>query len=381
MNPEPPRDPGDAADTRAWLRLVYSPGIGPVALRRLLRSFGLPQQVLQCDASRLRGLLAPAAIDALLGEPPAALRELLARAVDWLAEPGHHLLTLADPCYPRQLLEIHDPPPLLWARGDPALLGRPRMLAVVGTRNPSAQGARDAHDFARALAQAGVCVVSGLARGVDAQAHRGALRAGAGGGSTLAVLGHGCDRVYPAAHRELARQVASAGLLVSEFALGEAPLPQHFPRRNRIISGLSRGVLVVEAALRSGSLITARLAAEQGREVFALPGSIHNPMARGCHSLLREGAQLAEQPGDILDELGWAPANPARPAAAPAAGPLRAPQPDVLACMGFDPLSLDELLGRSALPAAQLQEQLLELELQGRLARLPGGRVQRIDPA
>ena len=381
MNPEPPRDPGDAADTRAWLRLVYSPGIGPVALRRLLRSFGLPQQVLQCDASRLRGLLAPAAIDALLGEPPAALRELLARAVDWLAEPGHHLLTLADPCYPRQLLEIHDPPPLLWARGDPALLGRPRMLAVVGTRNPSAQGARDAKEFAGSLARAGVTVVSGLAGGVDAQAHRGALDAGAQGGSTVAVLGTGCDRVYPAANRGLARELARDGLLVSEFALGQAALPAHFPRRNRIISGLSAGVLVTEAALRSGSLITARLAAEQGREVFALPGSIHNPTARGCHRLLRDGARLVESIDDVFDELGWQ---------APAAGGDTAPQRraedpppgsaarQVLDCMGFDAIGFDQLQARSGRATPWLLEQLLELELLGRVQRLPGGRLQRI---
>lgn len=371
---------GGDAELHCWLRLVYSPGIGPLGVQRLLRAFGTPQQVLGCELRQLRTVVPEAAAAALLGEAPQPLREMLARAPDWLAEPGRALLSLADPRYPRALLHIPDPPPLLWLRGDPARLGAEKMLAVVGTRNPSAQGARDAHDFAQALAQAGVCVVSGLARGVDAQAHRGALRAGASGGSTLAVLGHGCDRLYPAAHRELARQVASCGLLVSEFALGEAPLPQHFPRRNRIISGLSRGVLVVEAALRSGSLITARLAAEQGREVFALPGSIHNPMARGCHRLLREGAQLAEQPGDILDELGWAAAGPAEPAPAPAAGPPRGTRAELLQCMGFDPLGLDELLRRSSLPAAQLQEQLLELELQGRLARLPGGRVQRIDP-
>ena len=376
--------PGGNAELHCWLRLVYSPGIGPLGAQRLLRAFGPLQQVLGRELRQLREVVPEAAARALLEPAPAPLRELLARAPDWLAEPGRDLLSLADARYPRALLHIPDPPPLLWLRGDARLLDKPRMLALVGTRNPSAQGARDAHDFAHALARAGVCVVSGLARGIDAQAHRGALAAGDAGGSTLAVLGHGCDRVYPAAHRELARHVAAAGLLVSEFALGEAPLAQHFPRRNRIISGLSRGVLVVEAALRSGSLITARLAAEQGREVFALPGSIHNPMARGCHRLLRDGAQLVEQPGDILASLGWEQAGaqpdaPSAPGAAPGAPPPA--QQELLDCMGLEPLGLDQLLARSALPAAAVQEGLLELELRGRLARLPGGRLQRIDPA
>ncbi len=377
--------PGGNAELHCWLRLVYSPGIGPLGAQRLLRAFGPPQQVLGCELRQLREVVPEAAARALLGPPPAPLRELLARAPDWLAEPDRQVLSLADARYPRALLQIPDPPPLLWLRGDASLLDRPRSVAIVGTRNPSAQGARDAHDFAQALALAGVCVVSGLARGIDAQAHRGALHAGPAGASTLAVLGHGCDRVYPAAHRDLARQVAAAGLLVSEFALGAAPLAQHFPRRNRIISGLSSGVLVIEAALRSGSLITARLAAEQGREVFALPGSIHNPMARGCHQLLRDGAQLVEQPGDILDGLGWAPTAalpdaPGTESAARESFSLSPAQQALLGCLGPEPLSLDELLARSALPGAAVQEGLLELELQGRLARLPGGRLQRIDP-
>ena len=372
-----------------WLRLVYSPGIGPMGVQRLLRAFGTPQQVLERDLGQLRGVIPEPAAAGLLAPPPPNLRELLARAPDWLAEPGRLLLSLADARYPQALLHIPDPPPLLWLRGDPSRLEAQRTLAVVGARNPSAQGARDAHDFAKALAAAGVCVVSGLARGIDAQAHRGALGAGRQDASTVAVLGHGCDRVYPAANRELAQQIAADGLIVSEFALGEPPHAQHFPRRNRIISGLSRGVLVVEAALRSGSLITARLAAEQGREVFALPGSIHNPMARGCHRLLRDGAQLVEQVGDILEDLGWAPARPTRrdrvsdsgPGPDGAIDPRQAAQCELLECMGWGPLGLDELLARSSLPAASVQEHLLELELQGRLARLPGGLLQRIDPA
>ncbi len=358
-----------------------------MGVQRLLRAFGTPEQVLDRDPGQLRGVVPEAAAAGLLAPPPPYLRELLARAPDWLAEPGRLLLSLADARYPEALLHIPAPPPLLWLRGDPSRLEAQRALAVVGARNPSAQGARDAHDFAKALAAAGVCVVSGLARGVDAQAHRGALAAGRQGASTVAVLGHGCDRVYPASNRALAQQIASDGLIVSEFALGTPPHAQHFPRRNRIISGLSRGVLVVEAALRSGSLITARLAAEQGREVFAMPGSIHNPMARGCHRLLRDGAQLVEQVGDILENLGWAPARPTPGDRVSDSGrdgavdPRDAAQRELLECMGWDPLGLDELLARSSLPAASVQEHLLELELQGRLARLPGGLLQRIDPA
>lgn len=375
-----PGHPDGAAGARAWLRLAYCPGVGPVALRRLLQAFGLPEQVLAGDPRRLRSLLPAAAVTALLGEPAPALRELLARADDWLAEPGNHLITLADPRYPRQLLDIPDPPPLLWARGDPGLLSRRRMLAVVGTRQPSAQGARDAREFALLLARGGITVVSGLARGVDAEAHRGALQAGESAASTVAVLGTGCDRVYPAAHRELAREVAGSGLLVSEFALGQAPLPAHFPRRNRIISGLCAGVLVTEAALRSGSLITARLAADQGREVFAMPGSIHNPAARGCHQLLREGARLAETVDDILDELGWHAGVPAA-CDDDAPPPLEPAAREVLECMGFDALGFDQLQARSARPTSWLLEQLLELEMRGRIQRLPGGRLQRIERA
>lgn len=373
-------DPGGAAELLAWVRLVYTPGVGPAAVRRLLQAFGLPQQVLERTSGELRRVLPQEAVTALLGEAPRQLREVLARTPDWLAEPDHHLITLAHRAYPRRLLHIADPPPLLWARGDRGLLERQRMLAVVGTRNPSAQGARDARDFARALAGAGVTVVSGLARGVDAQAHRGALEAGADGGSTVAVLGTGCDRVYPAAHRELAADVARHGVLVSEFALGQAALPQHFPRRNRIISGLSQGVLVTEAAMRSGSLITARLAAEQGRDVLALPGSIHNPMARGCHRLLRDGARLVEGVDDVFDELGWndpGPRGDTRDAGETA--PLDAEAREVLDCMGLDPLAFDQLVARSARPAAWLLERLLDLELLGRVARLPGGRLQRIE--
>ena len=377
MSPRPDVHTGGDADVHAWLRLSYSPGIGPLGVQRLLRAFGEPRQVLEAGIERLRGVLPRPAAEALLAPPPAVLRELLARAPDWLAEPAHGLIPLSDPRYPPALLHIPDPPPLLWVHGDASLLARQRLLAVVGTRHPSAQGARDAHDFAQALAAAGVTVVSGLARGVDAQAHRGALLAGPAGASTLAVLGTGCDRVYPATHRELAARIAREGLLVSEFALGKPALAAHFPRRNRIISGLCRGVLVTEAALRSGSLITARLAAEQGREVFALPGSIHNPVARGCHRLLRDGACLVEQVDDILDELGWSAQREAQHTAAPA----DAAAVELLHAMGSEPIDFDRLLRDSRMDPAQLQRQLLELELQGLVARLPGGRLRRVSRA
>ena len=363
---------GGDADLLAWVRLSYSPGIGPLAVQRLLREFGPPQQVLARDARSLQRVLRPAVAAALLGAPPPALRELLARAPDWLAEPGHRLLHLGDPLYPRRLLQTADPPPLLWARGDVDLLHRSRLLAMVGTRHPSASGRRDARELAQALASCAITVVSGLARGIDTQAHRGALLA-SDGGSTVAVLGTGCDRVYPSEQIELAGEIRRRGLLLSEFALGASPLPHHFPQRNRVISGLCDGVLVTEAALHSGSLITARMAAEQGREVFAMPGSIHNPMARGCHALLRDGAGLVEGVEDILREMAWqAPRRPpARATPLPGAQARR-----VLDCLGAQDLGFDTLRQRCGLATDVLNEVLLELESLGLVARLAGGRLQ-----
>ena len=378
-------------DLAAWVRLMQTPRVGALTARQLLSSFGAPQQIFEAGSAALARVAGEAVANALLLPPDAATRDLIARTLDWAAEPGHACLRLGDSGYPQSLLNIADPPPLLYALGDAALLNTPRRLAIVGARNPSAQGERDAHAFARAFSAAGVTVVSGFALGIDAAAHRGALAStGAGSGSTIAVLGTGCDRVYPARHRDLAHAVAGQGLLLSEFALGTPPARGNFPRRNRIISGLSSGVLVVEAATHSGSLITARLAAEQGREVFAIPGSIHNPMSRGCHRLLRDGAKLVECVDDVLSELqGAAPQGRPEPSEADAASvathaDLDAAAPaarELLAALGYAILSFDELAARTGRSAQWLGEHLIELELQGRVARLPGARYQRIERA
>jgi DNA processing protein len=308
--------------------------------------------------------LSPAQCDALVAGPdPADLQA----AEAWLAQPGNSLLTLADTDYPQTLLEIADPPAVLYCKGRRELLGQPA-LGIVGSRNATPQGLRDAEAFAHALADAGLTIVSGLALGIDAAAHRGGL---AGAGSSIAVIGTGLDRVYPARNQALARQLASDGLIVSEFALGTAPMPGHFPRRNRIISGLARGVLVVEAAPDSGSLITARVATEQGREVFAIPGSIHSPLSRGCHALIKQGAKLVECAADILDELAWA--HRLAPPVLPETG-----ADPVLDAFDGAPVTLDALALRTGLTLDALSAKLLTLELEGRVAALPGGRYQRI---
>ena len=392
----------DRDELAAWLRLTATPGVGPTSVRRLLAAFGLPQAVLAQGEAAWRSCVGPAQARALASAPP-QLPELLERTWAWLQEPApgeagaRAIVTLGDAAYPAALLATEDPPLLLYLLGAPHLVraaGRPfapaRSLAVVGSRNPTAQGAENARQFARALRAAGLCIVSGLARGVDAAAHEGALldvREGADTPATIAVVGTGLDRVYPAAHRALAHHIARHGLLVSEYPLGTPPLPAHFPQRNRIIAGLSQGTLVVEAALASGSLITARLAAEQGREVFAIPGSIHAPQSRGCHALIRQGAKLVESAQDVLEEL-QDPAGADRPlATAPDSAPAAAaadPAPAdcaVLQALGFDPTGLDALVARTGLDAATLQARLLELELDGHVARLPGGLFQRLGRA
>jgi DNA processing protein len=297
----------------------------------------------------------------------------------WLAAPGNHLLRLDDPRYPDLLRQIPDPPPVLYVRGDPAALGN-LQLAIVGSRNPTRGGLENARAFAAHLAGAGLTITSGLALGIDAAAHEGALAAG---GTTIAVTGTGLDRVYPARHRELAHRIAGQGALVSEFPPGTPPRPAHFPQRNRIISGLSLGTLVVEAARRSGSLVTARHALEQGREVFAIPGSIHNPLARGCHALIRQGAKLVETADDILEELGAlavaVTADATAPDAPAGAGELDPEYRRLLDALGHDPLPIDELVARSGLTAESVSSMLLILELQGYVAPEAGGRYARID--
>lgn len=360
----PSRRSTSGEDAALWLALSQVEGLGGQGMCALLRTFGPPAQIYSATQSELRQVVGDVVARRIAEGPDLAA---CVPSLEWLASPGNALLTLADEHYPPALLEIPDPPPLLYAKGNLQLLGRPA-LAVVGSRSATPQGEKNAEDFARALSEAGYCIVSGLALGIDGAAHRGAL---AGGGSTIAVVGTGLDIVYPARHKALAHQIASQGLLLSEFPLGTPSRAQNFPRRNRIISGLALGCLVVEANLQSGSLITARLAAEQGREVFAIPGSIHSPLAKGCHQLIKQGAKLVDGIPDILEELGGtAPELPK--ATAPAdSEPL-------LACLGFDPVSLDALAERSGLTSDALSAMLLLLELEGKVVSLPGGRYQRI---
>lgn len=356
------------SDTRDWLALTLVSGIGNRTLLRLLTAFGSPAGVRTAGHAALSATLSPSQTEALrAGADP----EALARALDWLAVPGNHLVTLADPDYPQVLLETGDPPAVLYAKGRRELLGKPA-LAIVGSRHGTAQGLRDAESFARTLADAGLTIVSGLALGIDAAAHRGGL---AGRASSIAVVGTGLDRIYPAQNKALAHQLAEEGLILSEFPLGTPPLPGHFPQRNRIISGLARGVLVVEAAPGSGSLITARVAAEQGREVFAIPGSIHSPLARGCHALIRQGAKLVETAADVLEELGWQ--APHTQALHTAAGSIPAADP-LLDALGAGPLTADQLAEITGLTLDTLSGKLLALELAGHLACLPGGRYQKL---
>jgi DNA processing protein len=355
------------AELAAWLRLTES--LGPAAARRLLAMAGSPEAVFELPTFALDQALSGKQRQAF-NQPPEHLPELIARAEAWLAQPGQELLALGDADYPAQLLATADPPLLLWLQGRRELLASPA-IAVVGSRNPTAQGRDNARAFSRALANAGYTIVSGLALGVDAAAHEGALDAG---GGTIAVVGTGLDQVYPRRNEALAaRLLDGGGLMVSEYSLGTPVLPGNFPRHNRIIAGLAQGCLVVEAAVQSGSLITARQAVEAGREVFAIPGSIHSPQSRGCHALLRQGAKLVESAEDVLEEL--------RPLGAPAAQaePVDAPhqQQALLDAMGFDPVSLDALMARCGWPAAELSAALLELELDGQLARLPGQLFQR----
>ena len=348
-----------------WLRLTLIPGIGGESQRKLLAAFGLPEAVFAAGRLAARSVIGDRAD--LLFDFDAS--ESVDRSIEWASQPGQHILSLADEAYPKALLEIADPPTLLYVRGNPSLL-RQRGLAMVGSRNATPLGIQTAENFARALAGKGLCIISGLALGIDAAAHRGALSAG---GDTIAVIGTGADRIYPARNKELALAIVEHGAVVSEFPLGTPAIAANFPRRNRIISGLSRGVLVVEAAPESGSLITARLAGEQGREVFAIPGSIHSPVARGCHKLIKQGAKLVETANDVLEELGnfADPETPVETATSVDENPL-------LAALGHDPRSLDDLVETTGQSADQLLPELLMLELSGQIAPLPGNRYQRL---
>lgn len=390
----------DPDEVAAWLRLDAVPGLGRRTARLLLDKFGLPQQVLAAGEAQLARWLPGPVARAVRARPDASLSARIDRTVGWLREPGHHLLTLADAAYPRPLLDLADPPLLLYARGRLETLQRPA-LAVVGARSATVQGVRDAELFASAFSSAGITVVSGLALGIDAAAHAGGLT---GTGGTIAVVGTGLDRCYPACHRALAQRIAAEGLLLSEFPLGTPARSQHFPQRNRLIAALARGVLVVEAALRSGSLITARLAAELGREVFAVPGSIHAPLAAGCHRLIQQGAKLVASPQDVFEEPGLLVDPRASPRASPwagsradsladswaggwrAVGKPEATMParpsggaDALGtALAYDPVDPDTLCIRTGLPPEAVAAALLQLELAGAVERMPGNLYRRL---
>ena len=374
----------------AWLRLALSPGVGNTSARRLLAAFGSPQSVFSQSIQSLGHIVSAAQAEALQTEPDDWAAQLDA-TWRWLGagdESGaaRHVAVLGDALYPAPLLASEDPPLMLFMLGRVDLLARAgvfdRAIAVVGSRNPTPQGASNAREFSRSLAASGFSIVSGLALGVDGAAHDGALLGAAPDAlATVAVVGTGLDRVYPARHRELAHRIATRGVIMSEFLLGTPPLNPNFPRRNRIIAGLSLGTLVVEAALRSGSLITARLAVELGKEVFAIPGSIHSPQSRGCHALIRQGAKLVESAEDVLEELRL-PGTPTRAAADGDDACYNDDMPSadnpLLDAMGHDPVSLDALIARTGIDAATLQAKLLDLELDGAVARLPGGLFQRL---
>ncbi|MDP1902546.1 MAG: DNA-processing protein DprA [Rubrivivax sp.] len=352
----------------AWFRLLETPGVGLERARRLLAACGSPEAVFATPPATLRELAGPA-VALALAQLPAQYLARLAAARAWLASSGdHQVLTLDHPAWPAALLQTADPPLLLYVQGDAARLNQPA-IAIVGSRHPTAQGADNARAFAAALGGQGLVVVSGLAQGIDAAAHEGALGTPAG---TVAVVGTGLDRVYPPVHRGLAERIATQGALVSEYAPGTPAIAENFPRRNRLIAGLTQGTLVVEAALRSGSLITARLASEAGREVFAIPGSIHSPQSKGCHALIKQGAKLVESAQDVLEELQGTRLRQTRlPLAPPAnADPL-------LEALGHDPVTLDALMARTGWPASELAVRLLQLELDGFVARLPGGLYQQ----
>jgi len=361
-----------------WLALYHTPGVGAVTFHQLLESFPNLQELPRTDSEALHKLgLSRKAIDALQ-QPDATA---ITRDLEWQDKPGNRIMTCHDPDYPALLLQLESPPPLLYIHGQTNILGEP-LLAMVGSRNPSAAGVRTATDFARHLAASGLVISSGLALGIDAACHRGALDAGM---PTVAVMGTGLDRVYPARHRDLARQIAEQGALVSEFPIGTAPRAENFPRRNRIISGLSLGTVVIEAAIRSGSLITARYAGDQGREVFAIPGSIHNPLARGCHHLIRQGAKLVETAQDVMDELGML-AESCYPAAQAAAVSDMADEPlklgpdyqQLIDFIGFDNTSIDQLVCSSGLTPAEVSSMLLQLEMSGYIASNHGGTYNRL---
>jgi DNA processing protein len=369
----------------AWLQLDYTPQLTLDAIKAWLGMLGSAQAVVQASQHQLSAIateLAASTLKSPTEQAKAKRQGYIDSALAWLAAPGYdgtrHILTWDHPAYPAHLLTIADPPMVLYVQGNPAALNQPA-VGIVGARNATPQGIANARLFAQSLAEKNVTVISGMALGIDAAAHEGALNATLNSFATVAVVGTGIDRVYPAAHRDLAHRIAAQGAVVSEFPIGTPPLPHHFPRRNRLISGLSRGVLVVEAALRSGSLITARVAGEQGREVLAIPGSIHSPLSKGCHQLIKQGAKLVDSAQDVIEELrleqfdsGAAPLTTSKTKSAPQTGDA------VLLAMGFEPMDIDQLSAATSLSAGNLLAHLTELELLGQVEAIAGGRYQQI---
>lgn len=368
----------DIAEKALWISLGSIYGVGSQTFCQLLSMFGTPTNIYSASYSQLTTVVS----DKIAAEIKAGVDEnSLADSLNWLSQDNNHLVTLADTYYPKALLETADPPPFLYAKGNLTLLNQ-ASIAIVGSRNASVQGEKNAEAFAQELCQNGLCIVSGLALGIDGAAHRGALKAtGKNQGATIAVIGTGMDIVYPAKHRDLAHQIVERGLIISEFALGTPSKPQNFPKRNRIISGLSLGCLVVEANLQSGSQITARLAVEQGREVFAIPGSIHSPMSKGCHQLIKQGAKLVDSIEDILSEL-HIETTVAETDLAPTTGAnektLTTPKNTLLNLIGFEPISLENLVHLSGLTVNEVSSMLMILELEGSVASLAGGKYQKI---
>ncbi|HVO90202.1 MAG TPA: DNA-processing protein DprA [Casimicrobiaceae bacterium] len=358
--------------TLAWAVLAHK-HLPQRAVFELLQAFADPRAVLEAPRTQLARVVAGPIVDRIVAPcDDKAMKSM----TDWLGVDGNRLLAWGDPDYPRALLEVSEMPPVLFHVGRADILNRPA-LAIVGSRNATPQGNDTATEFASALASAGLTIVSGLALGIDAAAHRGALTHDA---STIAVVGTGLDRVYPARHRELAHAIAEKGALLSEFLPGTPPRRENFPRRNRLLSALAKGVLVVEATLSSGSLITARLAGEQGREVFAIPGSIHSPFSKGCHKLIREGAKLVEKAEDVLVELGMATVTPsAAKGKRKASRPLEGDAARVLDALGNDVIDLETLVTRTQLPAATVVACLTTLEIESRVGAMPGGLWQRRD--
>ncbi|MFW5432427.1 MAG: DNA-processing protein DprA [Methylophilaceae bacterium] len=361
----------ESDEDASWIALSQIQGLGNTKIYQLLAKFGSPDKVFSASVSQLKEVVTDTVAKKIhQGIQTDAIQPTL----DWLQKDNTHIVTLADSEYPQRLLQISHPPAILYAIGNLQWLNQ-HAIAMVGSRNATPQGEKNADNFAQEMCHQGLCVVSGMALGIDGAAHRGAIKST---GATIAVVGTGLDIVYPAKHRELAHQIAERGLIISEFPLGTPSKPQNFPRRNRIISGLSLGCLVVEANIGSGSLITARLATEQGREVFAIPGSIHSPVSKGCHLLIKQGAKLVESAEDILEELKnlmpeHSPLGPKTQM-----GETSPKANSLLALMGFEAINFESLLASSALTAEALSSMLMLLELEGKITALAGGNYQRL---